>query len=185
MTSAIRLDWQTATELNNRGFTVERRVDGDQNWADMTFVEGAGTSNQARDYSYLDKDVTSNVTYQYRLRQEDLDGTQSYSSIREARINSATTGTLANVLQQNTPNPASAYTTIPFVVAESGSVKIEICDVYGNVVRTMTADARSGAGTSVDWDLTDDNGARVANGTYVYKLIGNGFTQSRKMTVIR
>ncbi|MCB0711399.1 MAG: T9SS type A sorting domain-containing protein [Ignavibacteriae bacterium] len=185
LTSAIRLDWQTATELNNRGFTVERRVDGDQNWADMTFVEGAGTSNQARDYSYLDKDVTSNVTYQYRLRQEDLDGTQSYSSIREARINSATTGTLANVLQQNTPNPASAYTTIPFVVAESGSVKIEICDVYGNVVRTMTADARSGAGTSVDWDLTDDNGARVANGTYVYKLIGNGFTQSRKMTVIR
>ena len=185
LTSAIRLDWQTATELNNRGFNVERRVAGNENWTDVTFVEGAGTSNQSRDYSYLDKNVSSNVTYQYRLRQEDLDGTQSYSSIREARINSATTGTLVNALMQNTPNPASAYTTIPFVVAESGTVKVEVCDVYGNVVRTLSVDAKGGTATSVDWDLTDNNGANVANGTYVYKLIGNGFTESRKMTVIR
>ena len=185
LTSAIRLDWQTTTELNNHGFTVERRVAGDENWNDMTFVEGAGTSNQARDYSYLDKSVVSNVTYQYRLRQQDLDGTQSYSSIREARINNATAGTLVNALEQNSPNPASAYTTIPFVVAESSTVKVEICDVYGNVIRTMTVNAKAGVNTTVDWDLTDDNGGRVANGTYVYKLIGNGFTQSRKMTVIR
>ena len=185
LTSAIRLDWQTATELNNRGFSIERRIAGNENWGDIAFVEGAGTSNQARDYSYLDKNVSSNVTYQYRLRQEDLDGTQSYSSIREARINSATTGRLVNALMQNTPNPASAYTTIPFVVAESGTVKVEICDVYGNVVRTLTVDAKGGNRTSVDWDLIDNNGDDVANGTYIYKLIGKDFTDSRKMTVIR
>ena len=185
LTSAIRLDWQTATELNNRGFSIERRIAGNENWGDIAFVEGAGTSNQARDYSYLDKNVSSDVTYQYRLRQEDLDGTQSYSSIREARINSATTGRLVNALMQNTPNPASAYTTIPFVVAESGTVKVEICDVYGNVVRTLTVDAKGGNRTSVDWDLIDNNGDDVANGTYIYKLIGKDFTDSRKMTVIR
>jgi hypothetical protein len=185
LTSAIRLDWQTATELNNRGFEVERRVSGDNNWASLSFVEGAGTSNLAHDYSLVDSDVLKDVTYQYRLRQEDFDGSSSYSPIREARISGATTGTAVNALMQNTPNPASAYTAIPFVVAEKGQVTVEICDVFGKVVRTLHVDAKAGVENSVDWDLTDNAGATVANGTYIYKLVGNGFSESRKMTVIR
>ena len=57
--------------------------------------------------------------------------------------------------------------------------------MYGKVVRTILFDAKAGVENLVEWDLTDANGAAVANGTYVYKLMGNGFTQSRKMTVIR
>lgn len=185
LTSAIRLDWQTATELNNRGFEVERRVSGDENWNSLSFVEGAGTSNQTHNYSIVDRDVLKDVTYQYRLRQEDFDGSSTYSPIREARISTATTGLAVNELKQNMPNPASGSTTIPFVVAEKGQVAVEICDMYGKVVRTILFDAKAGVENLVEWDLTDANGVAVANGTYVYKLMGNGFTQSRKMTVIR
>ncbi len=185
LTSAIRLDWQTATELNNDGFNVERREAGEESWNDITFVKGAGTSNQVRDYSHVDQAVETGTTYQYRLRQQDLDGTLSYSDVREARIEGVTTGTAVNELGVNTPNPATSTTAIDFTVAESGLVTIEISDVYGNVVRTINAEARGGNQTSVNWDLTDAEGAPVANGTYIYKLIGNGFTQSRKMTVIR
>lgn len=185
LTSAIRLDWQTATELNNRGFNVERRQADQESWNDLTFIEGAGTSNQTRDYNYVDAAVETGVTYQYRLRQQDLDGTISYSGVRQARIDAATSGEVVNSLGQNTPNPASAYTTIPFVVGQSGVVTVEISDVYGNVVRTLQVESRAGNQTSLDWDLTDAEGTPVANGTYIYKLVGNGFTQSRKMTVIR
>ena len=186
LTSAIRLDWQTATELNNRGFNVERRQAAQESWNDLTFIEGAGTSNQARDYNYVDANVETGVTYQYRLRQEDLDGTISYSDVREARIDAGiTTGSAVNSLGQNMPNPASNLTTIPFVVNQSGVVSVEISDVYGNVVRTLQVETRGGTQTSVDWDLKDAEGTPVANGTYIYKLVGNGFTQSRKMTVIR
>lgn len=185
LTSAIRVDWETASELDNRGFAVERRDAGAENWNDLTFVEGAGTSNTPRAYNFLDMDVDAGVTYQYRLRQVDLDGTISHSGIREARIDAATTGTIASELGVATPNPASASTTIPFVVAAGGEVTIEIADVYGNVVRTLTTDARGGAASNVTWDLTDAEGARVANGTYVYTLKAAGFTQSAKMTVVR
>lgn len=185
LTSAIRLDWQTATELNNHGFNVERRVAGDESWNDLTFVEGAGTSNQARDYNYVDGNVSDNVTYQYRLRQVDLDGSINYSGVREARINAGVTGGAITELMQNTPNPAATHTNIPFVVAQNEMVSIEISDVYGNVVRTMQVDAKGGVTSSVDWDLTDSEGNRVANGTYIYKLIGANVSQSRKLTVIR
>ena len=185
LTSAIRLDWQTATELNNRGFNVERRVSTENSWNDLTFVEGAGTSNLANDYNYVDTDVHTNVTYQYRLRQQDFDGAINYSPVREARINSVTTGSVANELMQNTPNPASGYTLIPFMVAENGPVSVDICDVYGKVVRSISVNATAGAENTVDWDLKDSEGTRVANGTYIYKLVGEGFTLSRKMTVVR
>ena len=121
--------------------------------------------------------------YQYRLRQTDLDGTVSYSGVREARIESASTG-LTNSLGQNVPNPMGNLTQIAFNVVESGKVKVEIVDVFGSVVRTFDVDATAGA-NSITWEGTDENGVTVPSGTYVYKLVGNGFTLSKKLTVTR
>lgn len=185
LTSAIRLDWETATELNNAGFNVERRTEGQDRWNDVAFVEGAGTSNQANTYNFVDGDVQMDVTYQYRLRQQDFDGATNYSPVREARISAATGSVAVNALMQNTPNPASAETYIPFVVAQDGMVTIEISDVYGKVVRTLQLEASASGDNVAEWDLTNEQGERVANGTYIYKMIGDGFTQSRKMTVVR
>jgi len=183
LASAIRLDWSTATEIDNHGFHIERRLKGDESWNEMDFIEGAGTSNQAKAYNYTDARVVSNVTYQYRLRQEDRDGSVTYSSVKEGRIESATAGEV-NSLSQNTPNPMSAETQIDFRVAQSGTVKLEICDIYGKVVRSFAVDAVSGQ-NSITWDGTDANGTSVASGTYVYKLIGDGFTLAKKLTVAR
>jgi hypothetical protein len=183
LASAIRLDWSTATEIDNHGFHIERRLKGDESWNEMDFIEGAGTSNQAKAYNYTDAKVVSNVTYQYRLRQEDRDGSVTYSGVKEGRIESATAGEV-NSLSQNTPNPMSAETQIDFRVAQSGSVKLEICDIYGKVVRSFAVDAVSGQ-NSITWDGTDANGISVASGTYVYKLIGDGFTLAKKLTVAR
>ncbi len=185
LASSLRLDWKTATEINNHGFNIERRVKGAEAWSDVDFVKGAGTSNQVKEYSYTDTKVAANVTYQYRLRQEDRDGSVSYTDVREGRIESASTGAAANVLAQNTPNPMSSSTTFEFRVAETGSVKLEICDVYGSVVRTFQVDAVAGSSNSLVWDGSDNNGTSVPSGTYVYKLIGNGFTLTKKLTVAR
>jgi hypothetical protein len=183
--SALRLDWETATEINNHGFYVERRIKGgDGSWSDLGFRQGAGTSNQPRQYDYVDNSVAVNTTYQYRLRQEDRDGAVNYSGIKEGRINGATTG-VTNELSQNTPNPVSSSTRIAFSVVNSEKVRLEINDVYGNVIRTFEVDAKSGAQNEVVWDGLDANGIKVANGAYIYKLVGSDFTLSRKLTVTR
>jgi hypothetical protein len=186
LSTAIRLDWQTASELNNRGFNVERRVKGsDVEWNAIGYREGAGNSNQPRNYSLVDDNVVANTVYQYRLRQEDRDGSVNYSGIREGRINGGSFSNESNSLAQNTPNPVSASTRIDFSVANSGTVQLEINDVYGNVIRSYSVDAKAGTVNSVEWNTVDNNGAQVASGTYIYKLVGEGFSLSRKMTVAR
>lgn len=186
LSSALRIDWATANEVNNRGFHVERRVKGaDASWNDLGFTPGAGTSNRPQQYFRVDNDVVTNTTYQYRLRQEDRDGAITHSEIREGMIAGATTGAIGNRLEQNTPNPFSGATQIGFTVAQSGPVALEIYDIYGSVVRSFNANANAGQAGAIVWDGTDAQGITVPNGVYVYKLVGNGFSLSRKMTVTR
>ncbi|MGB8193551.1 MAG: sialidase family protein [Chitinophagaceae bacterium] len=75
----IVLNWQTATEQNNKGFEVERSTDGG-NFRKIGFVAGAGNSNVLRSYSFVDKDVNQPLYY-YRLKQVDEDNRFEYSAI--------------------------------------------------------------------------------------------------------
>ena len=73
----VVLNWITASEINNRIFIVERSNDG-KNFKPVGELPGAGNSNTIRKYSLIDDDPKMGVNY-YRLRQEDYDGTFSYS----------------------------------------------------------------------------------------------------------
>lgn len=79
-----QIHWTTANELNNAGFTIQRSnqiaIEGDTNWKDVGFVKGKGTSDQIHTYTFYDKNPIIGKQY-YRLRQEDLDGTISYSDV--------------------------------------------------------------------------------------------------------
>ncbi|MFH1050428.1 MAG: hypothetical protein V1779_05780, partial [bacterium] len=70
--------WETASEIQNHGFFIERRIEGNEDWSTLPeFIKGHGTSNIEHEYNYSDKDIEPNKTYHYRLRQVDLDGTQT------------------------------------------------------------------------------------------------------------
>ncbi len=73
------LQWQTASEHNNRGFWVQRSIDG-QHFTDLAFVAGAGNNQGLLHYQFTDK-LAEPFTYYYRLRQEDFDGQTSYSKV--------------------------------------------------------------------------------------------------------
>jgi hypothetical protein len=73
----VHLNWITASETNNDYFTVQRSVDG-ISFEDITYVDGAGNSNEIRYYSAVDEKPLSGLSY-YRLKQTDFDGGYSYS----------------------------------------------------------------------------------------------------------
>jgi hypothetical protein len=73
------LTWQTASEENNRGFEIERSSDG-KNWENIGFVEGHGTTQETKNYTYFDETPNSGNNY-YRLKQVDFDGQFEYSDI--------------------------------------------------------------------------------------------------------
>jgi hypothetical protein len=82
--NTVRLQWTTATELNNYGFEIERSTDR-ENWEVLDFVSGHGTVFTPQKYTYIDKDPDwSNSVNFYRLRQIDRDGVWEYSSIVRA-----------------------------------------------------------------------------------------------------
>lgn len=78
--NTILINWQTASESNNRGFYVERSSDGNSNWKDIAFIDGKGNASAAQNYSYRDERPANGNNY-YRLKQVDFDGQFALSKI--------------------------------------------------------------------------------------------------------
>jgi len=75
----VEINWQTASELNNDYFIIERSSNGKE-FEEIRRVDGAGTSNQIIDYFERDNAPLPGISY-YRLRQVDFDGTPTLSNI--------------------------------------------------------------------------------------------------------
>jgi len=101
----IKLDWITASELNNDYFTVERSVDGN-NWETISTIKGAANSSVNLDYSTNDNAPLTGLSY-YRLKQTDFDGQFEYSNTRSVTIK-----TYENEELHIYPNPTENSVTI-------------------------------------------------------------------------
>jgi flagellar hook assembly protein FlgD len=89
-------------------------------------------------------------------------------------------------LHQNVPNPFNPTTTIRYDVAQGGGhVTLQIFDAGGRVVRTIVDGVESEGRRSVTWDGRSDAGTQVATGVYFYRLSAPGFTQTRKMVMLK
>ncbi|MBI5325054.1 MAG: T9SS type A sorting domain-containing protein [Ignavibacteriae bacterium] len=182
----VDLWWETASEINNYGFHIEKAVYGvhdSYKWNTIGFVKGQGTTNSATNYYYSDNNVEYGRTYHYRLRQVDLDGTQScesYSGIVTLTVDR--NGEI--VLEPNAPNPFSNNTNIEFYLPNSVDVKIDVLDIYGNVVKTLAEGTLNGS-QKLQWNATDNNGNKVSSGTYIFRLVAGDEFRTGKMTLVR
>jgi hypothetical protein len=175
------LHWSTATEVNNYGFDVERRLINSQlltlnSWTKIGFVEGNGTNNSAHSYSYTDANVSSG-TYGYRLKQIDNNGTYKYSS--EAEITVAVRKVIA--LNQNYPNPFNPTTTITFTLAQDGFTTLKIYDVLGREVTTLVnGEMKSGVVNTVNF-----NASNLSSGVYFSRLESSGNVQVKTLMLLK
>lgn len=121
------LEWRTATERDNDYFTVERSEDG-QVWLTVGTVEGAGTSQEERRYSLDDPTAPGGLCY-YRLRQTDLDGTNSTSGVVSVHFD-RTTG----VEPFAYPNPSSGPVIVVFPDALDDAIGFTLVDTKGTAM---------------------------------------------------
>lgn len=80
----IQLYWETATEINNKGFWIERQLEGEGRFTTIGWMDGQGNSEITVDYSFADKSAPKGIRCYYRLRQVDFDGKEDFSQIRSA-----------------------------------------------------------------------------------------------------
>jgi len=89
-------------------------------------------------------------------------------------------------LHQNYPNPLNPRTTISYELSRDTDVRLVVYSLAGRRVRTLVqADKQPAGQYTVQWDGTDQKGAAVASGVYVYQLEAGGKRQTKKLAVVR
>ena len=128
--SDVKLEWTTATEMNNNGFEIQKKVGKD--FVKIGFTKGFGTTTDKHDYSFTDKQLQPGM-YSYRLKQVDFDGKYEYSKVIEVQVIQG----LSYTLEQNYPNPFNPETSIKYTIPQSGKVTIQVLDITGKEVATL------------------------------------------------
>ncbi len=173
--STIRLQWTTASEINNAGFDVEISTDG-TNFIQRGHVEGAGTTTEQQTYTYdLDALVPGNNFV--RIKQIDFDGTFSYSRVVEVNTDIP----LDFMLETAYPNPFRVSVTIPFVTEADLPVQLDLFDALGRKVARIY-DGIAPAGVIQHVHLEADG---LTGGTYFYRLTTPRGTASGLLTLIQ
>jgi hypothetical protein len=132
--SASVLKWTTATEINSKGFYVQRFYNGQ--WENLGFIATkAEAGNSSTDLNYTYNDVFNfKGVVQYRILQVDLDGKSKYSEVR-CLSNSSQGGSILIY-----PNPAPVKGNVSIVLSDaSSSYDIQIVDNSGRIVKEFTS----------------------------------------------
>jgi len=200
---SVELNWETATEINNYGFSVERRVMNEE-WKTIAFVRGYGNCNSQKYYSFIDEEP-SYGKIQYRLKQIDFDGAYKYSETIHVFVN----GDVESKLNQNFPNPFNPETTIVYTIPNVETlpalrmgkhavslqhVTLKIYDILGREIATLVNEQQSPGKYSVHFNAVQITNLHhnLSSGVYFYTLRINPsissertFIQTRKMILVR
>ncbi|MEY3399115.1 MAG: hypothetical protein RL220_1709, partial [Bacteroidota bacterium] len=166
-----RLNWTTASELNNSHFEIERSTDG-HSFETLDVVVGAGTTQTAQTYEWTDMQRPMGLAY-YRLRQVDFNGHSEYSPVIAVQTNGLPE--MVGIY----PNPAVDQLFLRFNSGEECQIRIDITDLSGRSVLQKAANVHTGFSTLEINDLSMPSGYY-----FVSAYSGTGELLSR-MPVIR
>jgi len=153
--SNVQLKWETATELNNSGFNIERNT-GKNSWVLVSFVPTqaqAGTTTFPLTYLFNDMNSNKGVT-QYRIKQVDLDGKISFSSIQVVR------GDVENDKIFIYPNPSADGHVSVIFEDKQGIRDITLTNMNGQIIKQWSGITNN--------TIQIDN---LGNGMYYLKII--------------
>ena len=89
------------------------------------------------------------------------------------------------LLAQNYPNPFNPETTISYDIAKTGTVRVSVYALTGQLVRTLVDGERPAGSYSVTWDGKDDAGRDVASGVYLCRMVAGEYSAVRKLMLVR
>jgi len=121
----VKINWQTASEINHDYFTIERSKNG-TDWENFKIIKGAGNSSSLLNYNTIDYTPYEGISY-YRLKQTDFDGQFSYSNIKSFSFS------LTYDKIEIYPNPTSDKITLV-----GNSHELEIINVYNTLGKNVS-----------------------------------------------
>lgn len=82
------------------------------------------------------------------------------------------------------PNPFSNFATIGFELPRPSTVRIEVFDLLGRRVRTLTDRQWPAGRHAVTWDRTTDRGDRLSSGVYLCRMTADGFRDQSRIVLV-
>ena len=174
----IILDWVTASELNCHRWEIHRGDREDGQYDKIGELPGHGSTETTHTYRWVDRNVTHEVTYYYKLKQIDLDGSSTWTSIVSAAASAAVPTDF--VLRQNYPNPFNPATNISYAVPRDVHVTVKIYNVQGAEVATLVDADQTTSFYTISWNAED-----LASGVYFCTLQAGEFEKTIKMTFVK
>ena len=154
-TGVVNLQWQTASETDNKEFIISRSVDGQQ-FGVVGKVASFGNTTTGNNYAFYDKKPVNGINY-YRLAQQDVNGKITDLGVRV--VNVSLTDNEVKVY----PNPTQDILKIEFVAGIYN--QIQLIDINGKILKQISLDS-SKSQTTISLN-------NLPSGTYLLKLNGN------------
>lgn len=171
----VTLLWQTAMEINNSGFDIERKT-GNSEWVKIDFVKGNGSKPTPTSYRYENKNLQKGI-YNYRLKQVDYNGNYEYFVLNSDVIIAPPQ---KYTVSQNYPNPFNPVTNINYNLPVDGKVSIKIYDITGGLVATLIDGNTTAGYHTATFDATN-----LPSGTYFYRIIAGEMKETKRMILVK
>lgn len=129
----ILLNWQTAVELNNQGFELQRTTFAapTDKWETIAWIPGAGNSQEEKFYRWLDTEIKSGIVYYYRLQQFDFDNSYTYSQVVSATIPQS------NIELTLRPNPAKDVISMRLFSSSPIDFELKLYTPSGQYIKSI------------------------------------------------
>lgn len=161
----VLLSWQTASEINNAYFSIEKSTDG-IHYEELTRINGAGTTVTPQQYQFIDH--SSQEAY-YRLKQTDFNGKSEYFPTKHTECIKTDYSVVIY------PNPANNYFIFSSQLFGNNSFELLLFDAIGKLVLSK----------NYDGELLEEehkvNVSKLPSGVYHVIFKNNNYSISKKL----
>ncbi|MBC8399938.1 MAG: T9SS type A sorting domain-containing protein [Candidatus Marinimicrobia bacterium] len=181
----VVLQWITESEIENLGFLLYRQARG-QNYELLDhfrtnrLLSGQGSVTHRTEYKYTDEKVRVGQTYAYLLVDVDYHGMET----RHDPV-SVTVRACGIAMKSAYPNPFNPVTKFTIIVGDPQHLSINVYDVTGRLVKTLTNKQVPAGEHIIAWDGTNGSNQPAASGIYFVRLVANGATNIQKVVLTR
>lgn len=159
--NSVELTWSTASEINNKGFQVERSEDG-VHFGALDFIKGQGNAEGLTRYNSVDKTAFFGVDYYYRLNQIDNDGKEKLSKTMSVKRAFTKAFSFA-------PNPANNVISLNFDVEKAA---FRVYDLFGKLILSTVSSNNNVLAMDI---------SALHSGNYILEMTANGSVFREKL----
>lgn len=165
-----RLNWATGTETNNDRFVILKSP-YPKDFKAIGYLDGAGNSNELREYSFTDPEVLTGTMY-YKIQQIDYDGQSSFSEVISVSCEESST---ARIKIENIQD--QGYIKLNFKANPDETYDLALIDVNGKMVYNDTYRA-SGSSGSITVPTS-----RLGSGIYQIRIVSGTASMNERIMI--